>query len=154
MSLARYLLAALVVLGAVVCQPAWQAAAADRLKVEFTKKPTDAKSGLGYEYTFTVRKLKSGEAVDGADFMIATDMPSMPGAHHMPHVKAEPGEAPGSYRAKIDFDMAGGWNLILRFKKPHRDQVVVSDEVAKQPEGEGHAGHEKHEMHKGHKMAK
>ncbi|MGI9385345.1 MAG: FixH family protein [Methyloligellaceae bacterium] len=154
MRLTRSILAAAVVFGVTLCHPAAEATAADRLKVEFTKKPTDAKSGLEYEYTFTVKKLKSGETVSGADFMIATDMPAMPGAHHMPHVKGEPGETPGSYRAKIDFDMAGGWNLILRFKKPHRDQVVVSDEVARQSGGAGHAGHQNHDMHKGHKMAK
>ncbi len=135
-------------LGVIIGLAAAGALAADRLKVDFSKKPTDAKSGLEYEYTFTVTKRKSGEPVEGADFVIATDMPAMTGAHHMPHVKAEPGEKPGTYRAKIDFDMAGGWSLILRFKKPHRDQVVVSDEVTKRTGGEGDAGH------KGHKMPK
>ena len=121
---------------------------ADRLKVEFSKTPTGAESGLAYEYSFTVTRQKSGEPVEGADFTIATDMPSMPGAHHMPHVKAEPAGKPGSYRARIDFDMTGGWNLILRFKKPHRDQVVITDEVARRSGGPEHAGH------KGHKMPK
>lgn len=105
--------------------------AADRLAVEFHKSETGSERGLEYSYTFKVSNQKTGEAVSGAEFVIATDMPAMPGAHHMPHVAGTPTGNPGEYRATIDFDMAGQWSLILRFTSPHRDQVVVSDHVAK-----------------------
>ena len=67
--------------------------AADRMMVQHSKQSTAAESGLGYEYTFKVTKHGSGDPVDGAEFSIATDMPGMPGAHHMPPVT---GSRPGS----------------------------------------------------------
>lgn len=127
------------------------AGAGERMSVDYRKEPTTAKSGLAYRYTFTVTTLKDKEPVEEADFTIATDMPSMPGAHHMPHVKAEPGETPGTYHATIDFDMAGEWNLILRFSRPQRDQIVLNDEVAQKPDAGGrHRDHKAHE-HSRHK---
>ena len=109
--------------------------AADRMMVQHSKQPTTAESGLGYEFTFRVTKHGSGDPVDGAEFSVSTDMPSMPGAHHMPPVAGEPTGEPGTYRAELDFDMPGKWNLILRFRKPSRDQVVISDMIEKRPGG-------------------
>lgn len=131
--------------------------AGDRMMVEHSKQPTGAENGLGYEYTFTVMKHGSGDLVDDADFSISTHMPSMPGAHHMPHVEGEPTGESGTYKAEIDFDMPGEWTLILRFKRPSPDQVVISDMIDMQPGGKAHAGddyssggmdHSKHEMKK------
>ena len=110
------------------------AAAGDRMVVKHSKQPTDAESGLGYEYTFKVTKHRGGDPVDGAEFSVSTDMPSMPGAHHMPPVTGEPTGEPGTYTSEIDFDMPGEWNLILRFSKPMRDQVVISDMIEKRAE--------------------
>lgn len=125
--------------------------AANRLMVHHSKQPTGAKSGLGYEYTMKVLKHGSHEPVDGADFMISTDMAAMPGAHHMPHVRGEPTGEPGTYKAKFDFDMPGEWNLILKFEKPQRDQLVISDTIEKHAGGDDHAEH-KHKMdHSKHK---
>ena len=103
--------------------------AADRMMVEYSKQATGAESGLGYEYTFKVTKHGGGEPVDGAEFSVSTDMASMPGAHHMPHVTGEPTGEPGTYKAAFDFDMPGEWNLIFKFKKPSPDQVVISDMI-------------------------
>ena len=50
---------------------------------------------------------------------------------------AEPGDHSGTYHATIDFVMAGAWNLILRFTKPHRDQLVLTDDVLMQAGGKG-----------------
>ena len=108
------------------------AIAGDRMMVRHSKQPTGAESSLGYEYTFKVTKHGSGDPVDGAEFSISTDMPSMPGAHHMPHVAGEPTGEPGTYKAELDFDMPGEWTLILRFSKPSRDQVVISDMIERQ----------------------
>ena len=115
--------------------------AGDRMMVQHSKQSTGAESGLGYEYTFKVTRHGSGDPVDGAEFSVSTDMPSMPGAHHMPHVAGEPTGEPGTYKAELDFDMPGEWNLILRFKKPNRDQVVISDMIDKHSDGKDHAGH-------------
>ena len=116
--------------------------AGDRMMVRHSKQSTGAESGLGYEYTFRVTRHGSGDPVDGAEFAVSTDMPSMPGAHHMPPVTGEPTGEPGAYKAEFDFDMPGGWNLILKFKKPSRDQVVISDMIDKQPSGKDHAAHD------------
>ena len=105
--------------------------AADRMMVQYSKQATTAATGLGYEFTFKVTKHGSGDPVDGAEFSVSTDMPSMPGAHHMPPVAGEPTGEPGTYRAELDFDMPGAWNLILKFRKPNRDQVVISDMIEK-----------------------
>ena len=109
--------------------------AADRMMVQHSKKATAAATGLGYEFTFKVTKHGSADPVDGAEFSVSTDMPSMPGAHHMPPVAGEPTGEPGTYRAELDFDMPGEWNLILKFRKPNRDQVVISDMIERQPGG-------------------
>ena len=109
--------------------------ATDRMMVRHSKQATTAATGLGYEFTFKVTKHGSGDPVDGAEFSVSTDMPSMPGAHHMPPVAGEPTGEPGTYRAELDFDMPGEWNLILKFRKPNRDQVVISDMIDKQPGG-------------------
>ena len=109
--------------------------AADRMMVQHSKQSTAAESGLGYEFTFKVTKHGSGDPVDGAEFSVSTDMPRMPGAHHMPPVAGEPTGEPGTYRAELDFDMPGEWNLILKFRKPSRDQVVISDMIERQPGG-------------------
>ena len=114
--------------------------AADRMMVQHSKQSTGVESGLGYEYTFRVTRHGSGDLVDGAEFSVSTDMPSMPGAHHMPHVTGMATGEPGVYKAELDFDMPGEWNLILRFKKPNRDQVVISDMIDKHSDGKGHAG--------------
>jgi len=125
------------------------AVAGDRMMVQHSKQPTDAEDGLGYEYTFKVTKHGSGDPVDGAQFSVSTDMPSMPGAHHMPHQAGEPTGEPGTYRATFDFDMPGEWTLILRFSKPSRDQVVISDMIEKQAGGTGHGmDHSGHDMKK------
>lgn len=133
------------------------ATAGDRMMVQHSKQPTGAEGGLGYQYTFKVTKHGSGEPVDGAELSISTDMPSMPGAHHMPHVAGEPAGEPGAYKAELDFDMPGEWNLILRFKKPNPDQVVISDMIDRRPGGKADAGHAQPSGgmdHSGHDMKK
>ena len=81
-------------------------------------------------------------SVDDAEFIIATDMPDMPGAHHMPHVNGEPSSIPGTYTALLAFDMPGEWNLILKFNKPIRDQVVISEMIHKSSRGDSQHPHD------------
>ena len=119
---------------------------ADRLVVRHSKEATSAESGLNYEFTFRVL-VRRGDSerlvsVDDAEFIIATDMPDMPGAHHMPHVNGEPSSIPGTYTALLAFDMPGEWNLILKFNKPIRDQVVISEMIHKSSRGDSQHPHD------------
>lgn len=109
--------------------------AAERLHAEFTKEPTGAASGLEYHYVIKVTS-SDGTPVEGAIFEISSDMPAMPGAHHMPHIAGKSADDPGVYHAKIDFVMPGEWRLVLRFEKPHRDVVVLNDMVDKYGDAE------------------
>lgn len=139
MSIAR-IVSGIVALGFILVLIPTSTSAAERMAATFTKEPTKSESGLKYRYTFKVNEQKSGKPVEGAQFMISTDMPSMPGAHHMPHQKAEPGDNPGTYHATVDFGMPGQWTLILKFFKPYRDQLVLTDMIEKESIGK-HSGH-------------
>jgi hypothetical protein len=57
--------------------------------------------------------------------MVGADMPSMPMAHNMKPVKAQPTKTPGEYRAKLDLEMNGEWAVKLRLAGPVRDQLVL-----------------------------
>jgi len=78
---------------------------------------------LVYECMITLKGRKSGTPIADAEFMVGADMPSMPGAHNVRPVPAEPHDTPGMYRARIELEMTGEWNLKLDFTKPDRDRV-------------------------------
>jgi hypothetical protein len=52
-------------------------------------------------------------------------MPSMPMAHNVKPVKAQPTKTPGEYRARLDLEMTGEWAVKLRLAGPVRDQLVL-----------------------------
>ena len=79
---------------------------------------------LVYDCMFALKGRKSGTPITGAEFTIGADMPSMPGAHTIPPVTAEPQGKPGMYRARITLDMTGEWALKLDFTRPDRDRLV------------------------------
>ena len=56
---------------------------------------------------------------------VSADMPSMPLAHQVRPVKAQPTKKPGEYRARLDLEMTGEWAVKLRFAGPVRDQLVL-----------------------------
>jgi hypothetical protein len=56
---------------------------------------------------------------------MSADMPSMPMAHNVKPVKAQAGQAPGEYRAKLDLEMLGVWAVKLRLAGPVRDQLIL-----------------------------
>ena len=78
---------------------------------------------LTYDCMITLTGRKSGMPIVDAEFMVGADMPSMPGAHNVRPVPAEPHDTPGMYRARIELEMTGEWNLKLDFTKPDRDRV-------------------------------
>ena len=96
--------------------------ASERLKVDLTCEATD--EHLVYTCTFAVTGRKSGKAIEGADFSVSADMPSMPMAHNVRPVKPEPGKEPGIYRANLELEMLGEWALKLTFREPVRDLLI------------------------------
>ena len=98
------------------------AAAAERKVAEVECKPAEEK--LVYDCMITVKARKSRAPIADAEFTVGADMPSMPGAHNVRPVPAEPHGMPGMYRARIELEMTGEWALRLDFTKPNRDRVI------------------------------
>jgi hypothetical protein len=63
--------------------------------------------------------------MDGVQVTMSADMPSMPLAHQVRPVKAQPTKKPGEYRARLDLEMTGEWAVKLRLAGPVRDQLVL-----------------------------
>ena len=60
---------------------------------------------LVYDCMITLEGKTSGTPIAEAEFTVGADMPSMPGAHNIRPVPAEPHGTPGTYRARITLDM-------------------------------------------------
>lgn len=80
-------------------------------------------ASLVYDCQFRLKDARSGAPVDGAVFSVQPVMPSMPMAHNIRPVAAEPAAEPGSYRARLKLDMPGTWNLKLLMSKPMREEL-------------------------------
>ena len=63
--------------------------------------------------------------VEGVQVTMSADMPSMPLAHQVRPVKAQPTKTPGEYRARLALEMTGEWAVKLRLAGPVRDQLVL-----------------------------
>jgi hypothetical protein len=90
-------------------------------KADLRCKPT----GTDFVYDCTIRVTRGGKPVEGARITVGADMPSMPMAHNIKPVKAQPAQAPGEYRAKLDLEMLGVWAVKLRLAGPVRDQLIL-----------------------------
>jgi hypothetical protein len=82
-------------------------------------------TGTDFVYDCTIFLKRSGEPLAGAQVTMGADMPSMPMAHNVKPVKAQPTKAPGEYRAKLDLEMSGEWAVKLRLAGPVRDQLIL-----------------------------
>jgi YtkA-like len=82
-------------------------------------------TGTDFIYDCTIRLSRGGRPVEGATVTMSADMPSMPMAHNVKPVKAQAGQAPGEYRAKLDLEMLGVWAVKLRLAGPVRDQLIL-----------------------------
>ncbi len=96
--------------------------AAERARADVECTPTDQK--LVYDCMIMLTGRKSGTAVDGVEFTVKTDMPSMPMAHNVKPVKAMPTGKPGMYHARIELEMHGEWILKRDVSKPARDTII------------------------------
>jgi hypothetical protein len=102
--------------------PALAAAQDIRAKAEISCKPT--KESLKYDCTFRLVDAKTNKPLTGVTLTVGADMPSMPGAHNVRPVTAEPHGEPGTYRAQLELEMAGIWAVQLNISGPARDRVV------------------------------
>jgi len=82
-------------------------------------------TGTDFVYDCTIRVTRGGKPLEGARITVGADMPSMPMAHNIKPVKAQPAQAPGEYRARLDLEMLGVWAVKLRLAGPVRDQLIL-----------------------------
>ena len=99
------------------------AGADERKAAEVECAPVE-RQALVYDCTITLKGRKSGMPIADAEFMVGADMPSMPAAHNVRPVPAEPHDTPGTYRVRIELEMKGEWALKLDFTRPSRDRLV------------------------------
>ena len=116
------------------------AVANERKAAEVECEPVEQQA-LVHDCMITLTGKKSGTPIADAEFVVGADMPSMPGAHSVRPVPAEPHGTPGMYRARIELKMTGEWALRLDFTKPGRDRLVRKLHFGG---AEGHGEH-KHE---------
>jgi hypothetical protein len=95
-------------------------AAARSPSVAVSCKPA---ASLEYDCLFHLKDAASGAPLSGAAFSVQPSMPSMPMAHNIRPVAAQPAQEPGSYRARLKLDMPGTWSLKLLMSKPARDEL-------------------------------
>ena len=105
-----------------VCLPAESVLAQVRAKADVTCRPAGAP--LQYDCTITLTNSRTNEPLTGVTLTVGADMPSMPMMHNVRPVKAEPGETPGTYQARLALEMHGDWALQLNLAGPLRDRVL------------------------------
>jgi hypothetical protein len=67
---------------------------------------------------------RDGTAVEGAQVMLGALMPSMPMAHTIKPMRAEPTGKPGEYRATLELQMLGVWSVDVDISGPLREKVA------------------------------
>ena len=98
------------------------AQAAERARADVECTPTDQK--LVYDCMIMLTGKKSGTAMDGVEFTVKANMPSMPMVHNVKPVKAMPAGKPGMYHARIELEMHGEWILKMDVSSPARDTII------------------------------
>jgi hypothetical protein len=109
-------------LAAVVLVALAAPAAAQRLAAEVDCRPTP--HDLVYDCRIALAEAASGKPVSGADVSLGADMPTMPMAHNVRPVKAQPASEPGQYTARLELEMYGEWALRIAVRSPVRDVIV------------------------------
>lgn len=120
--------------------------AAERAKANVKCTPSDQK--LVYDCMIMLTGKKSGAAMDGVEFTLKADMPSMPMAHNVRPTKAMPAGKPGMYRARLELQMYGEWALKMDISSPARDTIIhkMHFGAAKGKTGSHGMKHGKHQM--------
>ena len=89
-------------------------------KVEWILK--SSKNSLDRESLITITD-HTGKPISNAKVTISLDMPSMPGAHHVPPVLATPTTTPGRYTALLRPEMVGEWTARIEMSAPQRLKI-------------------------------
>jgi hypothetical protein len=101
---------------------AW--AADVRAKADVTCKPTEKQ--FTYDCTIKLSNSRTGEALTDVTLTVGADMPSMPLAHNVRPARAEAGQEPGTFTARIELEMFGDWALRLDVGGKVRDRVIAT----------------------------
>jgi hypothetical protein len=98
------------------------AKAVERAKAHVVCEKTDIQ--FVYDCQILLMEKNSEKPIEGAEFAVSADMPSMAMAHNIKPAMATPGEKPGTYNVRIQLEMYGEWALKLDLKKPQRDRLI------------------------------
>jgi len=110
-----------VILASAVCL-APLALAQERMGAEVSC--TQVGTTMAYDCVLMLKGRTSGQPIQGAAVVVGADMPSMPMAHNIKPVKAEPTGKAGEYKFRITLEMHGEWALKIRLAKPRQDLIV------------------------------
>ncbi len=81
--------------------------------------------GMGPLLDCAVRlRASDGKPLTGVSVTLGATMPSMPMAHTVKPVKAQPTAVPGEYRGQLTLEMSGAWAIEIDLSGPVRDRVV------------------------------
>jgi hypothetical protein len=96
---------------------------AQRMDAEIDCTPT----GEAYDHHCVIHLMEVPDEVpvEGAEFVVRAEMPSMPMAHNVPPAPAAASDGPGIYEVMLELEMLGAWALRLDITAPRRDVVVV-----------------------------
>jgi hypothetical protein len=122
---------------------------------------TPGEGRLAYDCVAAIRDQVSEAPLEGLGVEVKADMPSMPMAHNIPPVTAEPTGEPGQYGFSLTLDMHGVWSFTMRLTGEREDLVVelldfqdgmdeVKSGASADSAGHGHGGHGSGHGHSGH----
>lgn len=82
-------------------------------------------TGTDLVYDCQLRLTRAGRPLTGVDVSVGADMPSMPMAHNVRPVKAQPASAPGEFAVTLALEMHGEWAVKVRLDGAVRDVLVL-----------------------------
>jgi hypothetical protein len=94
-----------------------------RAKAEVTC--ASAGESLHYDCVIKLADARSAEPITGVTLSVGADMPSMPGMHNTPPVKATEQPEEGVYTARLVLEMHGDWAVRLDLSGTVRDRVIA-----------------------------
>lgn len=96
--------------------------AQDRAAATISCRPNE--NTLAYDCVARVADRESGAPLDGLTIDVDAKMPSMPMAHNIPPVRAEPTGEPGVYAFSVALEMYGAWAFSMRISGAREDLIV------------------------------
>jgi YtkA-like len=79
-------------------------------------------------YDCNLRLTRAGEPIKDVEVSVSADMPSMPMAHNVRPVKAQPASTPGEFVVRLTLEMHGDWAVKVRLSGAVKDVLVVQYE--------------------------